>query len=312
MSKLSPIALFVFNRPDHTENTLNALKENPEFAQSLLFVYCDGPRNAQDVPRVQAVREVVRAFAFSNVTLIEREHNLGLAKSIIIGVSELCNQFGRIIVLEDDLIVAKGFLSYMNRALQYYENEDQVMQISGYMFSVVGDRYSQAALLPITSTWGWATWKRAWSKLDLSLISNENFLADKFERRSFNLDNSYPYTKRLDKQRRGHSDSWGIQWYMSVFSVKGLVLYPPATLVINHGYDGSGTHCGVEQTIQEIVNAQEGNVIVFPKEILINEEVFRQVKKSLKQEYNLYRRGLVKIRNLFNRTLVPQNNVKKA
>lgn len=246
MSKFSPIALFVFNRPEHTKNTLNALKENPEFAQSHLYVFCDGPRHEQDAMQVQAVRDVVKAFAFPNVTIVERVHNMGLANSVITGVTELCNQFGRVIVLEDDLVVSRYFLGYMNSALARYEHEDRVMQVSGYMFPIqwnIQKDTSDTFFMPVTTSWGWATWQRAWLKFDAEANGYQTLCQNKKLKKEFNLDGAYPYFSMLEKQRKGLVDSWAIRWYLSVLLAKGLVLFPRRSLVSNAGFDGSGVHC---------------------------------------------------------------------
>ena len=130
----SPIALFVYKRPEHTRQTLEALIKCPEFEQSKLYVFCDAAKRSEDEKLVDKTRAVVRALVDNKATIIEESNNKGLVNSIISGVTKLVNEFGKVIVLEDDLIVSPGFLQYMNQALEIYQNENRVMQISGYMF----------------------------------------------------------------------------------------------------------------------------------------------------------------------------------
>lgn len=271
-SDYAPIALFVFNRPEHTKNSLNALINNPEFAHSHFFVFSDGPRNDNDIARVLAVREVVKAFEFTNLTLVERSKNIGLANSVITGVTELCNQFGRVIVLEDDLVVSHSFLSYMNRALDRYKYEDRVMQISGYMFDINWEKSeddSDAFLMPLTTSWGWATWQRAWLKFDCEAAGYFELLKNRKFKREFDLRGAYPYFSMLKKQRKGLVDSWAIRWYLSVFMANGLVLFPRKSLVSNFGFDGSGVHCrNIKTSLScEITNSQP---VIFPDLISID------------------------------------------
>ncbi|MEA3392330.1 MAG: glycosyltransferase family A protein [Candidatus Marinimicrobia bacterium] len=131
---LSPIALFVYNRPHHARKTLESLMANAEFSDSPLYVFCDGAKRKKDIPLVRETRELIRSYELDNATIIEREENMGLANSIITGVTELCNKYGRVIVVEDDLYLSPYFLKYMNTALDTYEEFDEVIHIPGYMF----------------------------------------------------------------------------------------------------------------------------------------------------------------------------------
>lgn len=287
MSLLSPIALFAFKRPDHTRRTLESLTQNAEFSESPLFIYCDGARHDGEVAQVEETRRLVRAWPHPNKTIIERDRNWGLANSVIEGVTQLSEKFGRVIVVEDDLVVSSMFLNYLNAALERYVDEPKVMQISGYMFPIEGNNTSDAQLLPITSTWGWAIWERAWKHFCVSDKAIEKLLNDSKQKYAFNLDGSYPYTRRLKQQLNGKSDSWGIRWYLSVFVAGGLIVYPPKSLVQNIGHDGSGTHCKVESTLDSEAIIFSNELITFPEEISINQESYNEVKKYLRGQYSL-------------------------
>lgn len=243
--ELAPIALFAYKRPQHTLRALEALSQCDLADESRLVVFCDGPKRPEDVDAVRQVREVVRSRPWcGTVEVIERERNAGLANSVVTGVSDLCREYGRVIVLEDDLVVSPYFLRYMNDALEKYKDEERVMQISGYMFNVALAADSDAVFLPFTTSWGWATWKRAWEKFDPSMSAYEAMKKDKKLRFAFNFDGNFDYFSMLEKKYTGQLDSWAIVWYASVFIHKGLVLHPLKTLVRNDGFDGSGTNCG--------------------------------------------------------------------
>lgn len=250
---LAPVALFCFRRPEHTQRTLAELTGAKLANKTELHVYCDGPRHAKDVPGVDAVRDVVQRHAWpGKIVIHESPHNRGLAASIAAGVTELTEQHGRVIVVEDDLLVAPEFLKFMNAGLFRYENDDRVMQLGGYVLPNV--KSAAPFLLPVTTSWGWATWRRAWRHYDPRTSGIEKLTVDPELRARFDLDGAYPYFQMLADQRAGRIDSWAIRWYLSVFLQGGLVLYPPQSLVDNIGWDGSGAHCGVSASYQSTLH----------------------------------------------------------
>ncbi len=243
MSKLAPVVVFAYRRPDHLRNTLTSLMRCDGFAQSPLIVYCDGPRDANETDSVMATRELARSMLGECAEYHFSEVNLGLSRSVIAGVSNTADRFGRAIVVEDDLELSPSFLTFMNHALDHYANDERVFQVSGYMFDVPELKDAASALfLPSITSWGWATWKRAWDQFDPLASGWEALRTDKDLRRRFNLDGSYDYATMLVRQMAGLLDSWAVRWYWTVFKANGLVLFPPVSLVRNTGFDGSGTH----------------------------------------------------------------------
>ncbi len=241
----APIALFAYNRPVHLARTLSALQANPLARESELFAFSDGPKHSQDRQAIEEVRLVLRRVeGFGRVSLQEQPTNLGLARSIIGGVTNLVQQYGRIIVMEDDLVVAPGFLEFMNQALSHFSIETRVMQIAGYMFPIpeavtLGDVFftRQAA------SCGWATWARAWQHFNPNSDALLKQISLTGRRHEFDLDGTYPYFEHLTKQADGKLDVWGVRWHASMFMQQGLCLYPTQSLVSNIGMDGSGMHC---------------------------------------------------------------------
>ena len=240
---LAPVTLFTYNRLWHTRQTIEALQRNELALKSDLFVFSDGPRSEPRRKQVAEVRKYLKNIGgFRRVTVIERDHNLGLARSIIAGVTELVNNYGRVIVLEDDLATSPFFLRYMNNALEFYRDEERVISIHGYL-------YPLRAPLPDTfflrgaDCWGWATWKRGW---DLFEPDGRKLLKELKERdlqKRFDLNGSHPYTRMLKWQARGALNSWAIRWHASAFLADKLTLYPGRSLIANIGLDASGAHC---------------------------------------------------------------------
>jgi hypothetical protein len=168
---------------------LESLARNERAAESELFIFCDAPKRQEDQESVKQVREVVRSKKWcGTVNIIERETNLGLANSIIRGVTDLCDEYGSVIVIEDDLILSPFFLDYMNKALNLYKDAHHVMQISGYMFPVKLELETDAIFLPFPTSWGWATWQNSWKYLDLSMSGYEKLKGESLLRYKFDLD----------------------------------------------------------------------------------------------------------------------------
>lgn len=242
---LAPVALFVYNRPAHVARTLAALQACELAHKTDLHVFSDGSKNLADNRAVEAVRTIIEGVTgFASVSVRTQPRNLGLAQSIMQGVTELCDRYGRVIALEDDLIAARGFLPFMNQALAYFADVPRVMQISGYMFPIaravhLGDVF----LSQKPASWGWATWKRAWSHFNPDSNDLVSRIRQARAQSVFDMDGGYPYFEMLEKQAAGQLDVWGVRWYASMFVRQGLCLYPTQSLVSNVGMDGSGIHC---------------------------------------------------------------------
>ncbi len=243
---LAPIVLFVSNRPWHTQQTVEALKNNELAEKSELFIYADGAKNEQVSDSVSQVRRYIATIdGFKKITIIERDKNWGLADSIIDGVTAIINQYGRVIVLEDDLVTSRFFLRYMNEALNLYENDNQVASIHGYIYPI--SNLPETFFIKGADCWGWATWKNVWCYFEsdgallLDKLKKKNMLAE------FDYDKTAHYSKMLKDQIKGKNNSWAIRWYASTFLRDMLTLYSGESYVYNIGNDSSGTHCGETQ-----------------------------------------------------------------
>ena len=213
------------------------------FDDSPVFVFGDGPRNETERFSVEATREIAHELLGARAYYRFSDVNRGLSASIISGIDEVLQVHDRVIVIEDDLVLDKWFLKFMNEALDTYANMENVFQISGYMFNAQEIEHEGTCIfLPFTTSWGWATWRRAWKIFDAAALGWEKLKTDTELRRRFNLGNAYDYATMLERQMSGKADSWAVRWYWSVFNENGLVLFPPVSLVRNAGFDGSGTH----------------------------------------------------------------------
>lgn len=265
MNENAPVALFVYNRPEHTKRTVEALARNTLAAGTDVYIFSDGHKAQKDKEKVEAVRRYLEQVAgtnsFRNVTLIKSPHNKGLAESIIAGVTQVINETGSVIVLEDDLVTAPHFLQYMNEALSYYEPDERIWGISAYssrMKSVTKDVY----FTPRISSWGWATWSSRWTLVDWDVRNYREFHLNLYKRLMFNRGgNDLSYM--LDQQRRGQIDSWAVRFCYSQFEHKKYAVFPRISLVRNIGQDGSGAHCR-ELLEEDSFSAQTETVSMVP------------------------------------------------
>lgn len=239
----SPISLFVYNRPTHTRQTVEALQKNMLATESDLIIFSDAPKNNDATGAVGEVRKYIKTITgFRSVNIFEREENFGLAKSIVEGVTLVVNKYGRIIVLEDDLVTSPYFLRFMNDALDAYQDEEKVMHISGYVFPIENEGLPETFFLRTTSCWGWATWDRAWkhfSKEPKKLL--KEFTQQKIDH--FNMDGAYDFWAQVKQNESGTINTWAVFWYASVFQFNGLCLHPVFSMVNNIGHDGTGENC---------------------------------------------------------------------
>ena len=242
---LAPIVVFSYNRPDHLRRTLEALAKNDLAQDSLLYIYCDGAKldaTEEQCQRVLENRVVAHAATgFKEVHVVERERNIGLKDNIVGAVTEMVNQYGRVITLEDDVVTSVGFLKFMNEALELYAEEKKVMHISAYM-------YPHKLRLPETFFYpvpypggGWATWQRAWSQYNDDAQELFDYWHDKWD--EFNIYGGDYLSKQLIKNCEGTMRTWFVKWYAVMKKQNALSLFPGRSLTNNIGFDRFATNC---------------------------------------------------------------------
>jgi len=290
-TQYAPVALFVYNRPVHTRQVVDALQKNYLAGDSELIVFSDAPRDAGLSDGVEEVRRYIRSIqGYKKITVIERNYHFGLSRSIISGVTEVISKYGKVIVLEDDLVTSPCFLQFMNDALFLYENEEKVISVCGYMYPL-SKKHVDTLFLRIADCWGWATWKRGWDLFVANGKELYNTLKDRKLLIKFNLDGAFNYTKMLKNQIQGKNDSWAVRWYASALLSEKLSLYPRQSLIMNIGQDGSGRHRGAMDYFKtELLNE---SIVVCKVPIFEDEIVIRGIESFLRrQRFNIGKRML--------------------
>lgn len=252
---LAPICLFVYNRLDETKQTIEALKKNYLAKESELFIFSDGAKNEKAIQEVEEVRTYLKTIKdFKLIKIFKSKDNKGLANSIISGVSKVIKEYGKVIVLEDDLLTVPNFLTFMNEALLFYKNQSKIQTINGYSVHIEtkNDVYFQRRPF----SWGWATWNEYWNKelfdkqdIKKQLESNPNILKEL----KFKLGADIP--NMLLDSIENINDSWYVRWAYDHFKNNKLSVYPSRSLIENIGFIEESTHCqGINTYVSELEN----------------------------------------------------------
>lgn len=268
MRSLAPIVFFAYNRPGHTRLVLESLRNNRLADRSKLFIYLDGPKpdaTQETLSVIAEVKKVVRAKQWcKEVNIIEATENKGLIQSIAEGVTRMVNEFGRVIAMEDDVLLSPGFLTYMNDALDLYENNPKVMHIAAYRRPEFGqvEVIESTYFFYHTTTWGWATWKRAWDHFKLDPLAVHEAVKKKGNINRLNMDGTFEFFWGLKAVAKGKLRSWNAIWHSTVFLNDGMCLYPQKSLVSNIGHDGSGTNCVPDDRFEIASDALADSIVV--------------------------------------------------
>lgn len=285
--KFAPVVIFTFNRLEHTKKMIEALKKNILAKDTEVFIFCDGPRNSKEALKVEKVRKYIKSIeGFKKINIIESEKNKGLAKAVIDGVTNIINEYNKVIVLEDDLITSSYFLTYMNKGLDLYENRKDIWSLSGYgpNINIPIDYKEEIYITKRGSSWGWATWKDRWELVDWNVEDYNRFKRNKNERKRFD-ECGKDLSLMLDDQMKGRIDSWAIRWVYSQFKKNMWTIYPTKSLVKNIGNDLSGTH--TTTTTHFDVSLNEKNINL-KYNIKANNDIVRNFKLFYDKNFSGY------------------------
>ena len=303
----APVVLFVYNRLDHTKNVIESLAKNVLAENTDLYIFSDAAKTENGIEKVNEVRKYIQSTdwrdSFQKVAIVEAEKNKGLAKSIIGGVTSVLEEYGKVIVIEDDLVLSPYFLKYMNGALDYYENIPEIWSVSGYSFPMksLADYPHDVFYSYRGSSWGWATWLDRWKKTDWEVKDFKKLMQDKTWQKKFNRGGD-DLTQMLKAQMEGKINSWAIRWVFSQSNLDMYTVYPKKSYVLNDGCDGSGTHVGATDEYQ--TDIQKDMQICRFEELQIEESIAKEfwykysdtldkkIKRNLKKYKSLISYGI--------------------
>lgn len=303
MNNLAPVVIFVYNRPLHTRQTLEALQKNELAVDSDLIIYADGAKNAKAFTNVKEVRGYLKTVTgFKSVTVIERDKNWGLAANIIDGVTDVVNRYGKVIVMEDDIVTSPAYLQFMNQALDFYKGNKKIWHVSGWSYPIDNNNLGDAFLWRVMNCWGWATWADRWQHFE----KNPNLLIGKWsteEKYHFDLNGSGVFWPQVEANAQGKINTWAIFWYASIFDNGGLCLNPSVSYVDNIGHDGSGVHCGSDSSHSTTL-LNESMSINFPSVFTESELAVLRISDFYKKQKKSFSIRLI---NKMSRTFLRRN-----
>ena len=283
---LAPVLIFCYNRVNHLQKMFEALNSLDECCNTDLYIFVDGPKRIPD--ETKKVRLFVEEYisarsSFRTTTIIKSPSNKGLAKSVIDGVNLVFETYDSVIVLEDDLIVSKDFLNYMNSALAFYRDNAAIDSISGYVYNsklmpCLKKLESDVFFALRGCSWGWGTWKNRWESIKWNVSemipTSLNFAFRKaFSQWGLDL----PYL--LDSYYLGESQSWAIRWVLNQYLFNRYTVYPAVSRIENIGIDGSGTN--YKKTVDAYkteVLAERTNTVF--SDFYISRKIQKQFKKA--------------------------------
>lgn len=302
VKNLAPIVLFVYDRLEHTKQTVEALKKNQLASESILFIYSDAEKDESNTRNVNQVREYIKTInGFKKVIIKKREVNWGLADSIIDGVTKIVKEYDKIIVLEDDMVTSPYFLKFMNEALSFYEHEKKVWHITGWNYPINTDGLSDVFLWRFMICWGWATWSDRWKYFEKDVDKTIRDFSKK-EIEYLNLDNHDNAWLQVLANKKQKINTWAIFWYATICKQQGLCLNPSRPLILNIGFDGTGQHCNEESHFS--TKPANTNKFIFTKDIQENTFVVDKIKKfQLSSRKSFLVRVINKIKRMTNNTI---------
>ena len=278
MNNFVPLIIFCYNRLDTLKLVIESLQKNILANQTDLFIFSDYQKKEKDSENVNKVREFLYSIeGFKSIVIIERKENYGLAKNIIEGVTDIINKYGKVIVLEDDLITSKNFLCYMNQALDFYENNEKIFAISGYTGNLpsIKELKDEGYLSYRPSSWGWATWKKEWEKNDWDVKDFNTFIKDKKAIKKFNK-GGVDMTRMLKHCMEGKNHSWAIRWSYTMYKLDKYCFYPKISKIQNVGFGVDATNCKGVDIYQTFLDNSDNCNFKFNKNIEINHKITKE------------------------------------
>ncbi|WP_324024136.1 glycosyltransferase [Maribacter sp. BPC-D8] len=283
MNEISPVLLFSYNRLNELKATVNNLKSAKLANETILYLFSDGPRSFKDSESVEQVRDFLKSIdGFKKVIYKFSESNKGLASSILDGVSEVLETHNTVIVLEDDLLVSSNFLEYMNKALNYYEHNENISSICGFN-NTISVRKSKEYPYDMffakrSSSWGWGTWKKKWIGIDWEVKDFSEFSQNKPEIKEFNSWGSDMYSM-LKRQQNGEVDSWAIRYSYHQHKNKLWSVFPLVSKVKNIGFNDNATNTKQSNKRYDVhLDITSEIDFNFMKEIKLNQNIIAEFK----------------------------------
>jgi hypothetical protein len=292
LNSIAPVLIFTYNRLNTLESLIHSLKENFLSKNTDIIVFSDYPKTDNAIKSVLAVRNFLKTITgFNSIKIVERTENYGLAKNIIKGVTEVINEYGSVIVLEDDLITSPNFLNYMNQALNFYKDNEKIFAISGYTANLesLATLEEDIYLSYRPSSWGWATWKEEWNGIDWNVKDFATFYKNKNERKKFNK-GGVDMTRMLKHCMEGKNHSWAIRWSYAMYKQNKFCVYPKVSKIQNIGFGKDATNCTGIDIYQTNLDNSLKVEFYFPQNPTLSMQLIKEFRYTFSYTNKIFKR----------------------
>jgi hypothetical protein len=295
IKKIYPVVLFVYNRPIHTKKVILTLKKNYLASNTSLYIFSDGPKNKTDKKKVTEVRKIINSIdGFKKTKVFKKQKNIGLKKSIKLGITKIIKKYGAVIVLEDDIITSPSFLYFMNYSLNFFKNHSKIWHINGWNLNLKNKKFNKTFFYRTMHCWGWATWANKWKNFN----DNINEIEKKIDKKTIyrlNNDGSENFYWQFLANKKNLINTWAIFWYLTIFLNKGLCLSPLSSFTKNIGLDGSGEHSVKDLFSDNHAELNNSFSYDYPKKEVENRLIFKKIYNYYKIKNSLKNKILNKI-----------------
>lgn len=240
--KMTPTALFTYNRSQNLQRTLDCLKNNKI---DILYIFSDGPKNEEDKQKIKEVRKILDQINWVKTEKFYQEENWGLSESVIFGVNKVFEKYDTIICIEDDVCVANEFYEYMKACLERYRDNAKIAGVTGLRYPFSRETFKNYSydvfVAPRFSSWGWGTWRRFWETIDFNRESiGKKIGFAKLDTKPAGADMEGMIKALIDGSLHG---GWDVYCGVTMLLNKQYFVYPTWNMVENTGLT-EGTHSG--------------------------------------------------------------------
>lgn len=272
-----PVLITTYVRLEHLKRTITSLRSNILAEQTDIFIASDFQKTIPDADKVAAVRSYLKSIdGFKSVTVIERDRNFGAAENESSALKVLFGKYEQVIVMEEDIVTATGFLTFMNAAFERYGTDERVFSIVGYCPPIdIPDSYQyDAFFLGRMSAWGCGFIRdRYESILEITQKEFDEFAANKDLSQAFVDAGGNDLMVMLKNVAYGSLEALDVQCMYTQFIKNQVTVYPARSLVFNIGFDGTGIHCGKSNRFD--VALSDKTTFLFPDEPVVDDRIVR-------------------------------------
>jgi hypothetical protein len=305
----TPILLLLFNRPDTTQKVFEAIRK---VRPKELFISADGPREGRpgDAKHCQAAREIIKQVdwdckLYTNFS----DENMGCKVAISSGITWFFEHVEEGIILEDDCLPDQSFFTFCQQLLETYRNDTRVMIISGNNFQdgqIRGD--GSYYFSKIATIWGWATWRRAWQKFDLSLNSFPEFKKQKLICNVFSDHLSRVFWQSKIEAVYDGGNSWAFPWVYTLLINNALCVVPNVNLVSNIGFGTiDAVHANDKSSKFSNIAVEDIGQLVHPKFVLPDSDADAYFSKILSKEQSIPTTPIYRIKQVIRQMISEAN-----